>query len=1485
MAYSLAVRSLAVAFATLAWASSLSAGDWPMWRCDAGRTASSPDALPDKLHPLWKRQFTPRKTVWDDPLNQDLMPYDKAFEPIVAGKRLFLGFNDADKVVAIDTSSGLILWTFYTDGPVRFPPVAHKDSVYFTSDDGHLYCVRQSDGELIWRHRGGPSERLILGNERLISTWPARGGPVVMDDTVYFAASIWPFMGTFIYALDAETGEVRWLNDASASTYIDQPHNSPAFAGVAPQGALVASGQILLVPGGRSIPAAFDRLNGKQLYFHLAKYNKSGGSHAMAAGDYFFGHERDKKYSIYDLLTGEKAFDDQLGQPVITAKRVYASGDSVAAYNYENLKPAKSKPSKSLIDKAKSALSSVTGDDDDDDHDLQEKPAENEKKDDKPEDKKDDKKDDKAKHEPVWKLKLDANADMVIAGRRLYAAGKSVITVIEESEDGATAKIDGTINVPGTIERIIAADDKLFVVTAEGAIHAYGAGSPAEPVGEAAPAAADQTAVAAANAQAKLILDRTRVTDGYGLVFGVGNGDLLQALLDGSTLRLIAFDADPATVQRARKRFDAAGLYGKRISVHVGTPRDLYLPPYLASLVIVADPQSAGLTASADFLKPIFESLRPYGGKAWLPMSESEQAAFLLEMPTDAKFPQATWKQAAGAIVLERPGALPGSSTWTHIYGNLANTIKSDDQLVKLPLGLLWFGGSSNMDVLPRHGHGPPEQVIGGRLFIQGMESLSARDVYTGRVIWKAELPRLGNFGVFYDETYKDTPLSTAYNQVHIPGANARGTNFVATSDRVYILQAAECTVLDAATGKTLGVFTLGGKKGTAATKSDPETDWAYIGIHENLLIGGDGFASYGETPKTKDKKSAWRFQDYERVASRAIVVLDRLSGEEIWRINAKHGFLHNGITAGDGTLYVLDKAPPYVEQKLKRQGKPPLAGTRLLALDLNTGTIKWEENKDVFGSWLSYSPEHKVVLQATRPSRDMTLGEEGKRMIVYDAKSGRVKWNKEVVYTDPPILHGDRILAGGRGFALLTGDTVMRDDPLTGKPIPWTYARSYGCNYPIAAENLLTFRSAAAGFYDLVNEGGVGNFGGFKSSCSSNLVAADGVLNAPDYTRTCTCSYQNQTSLAFVHMPELEMWTRNDYAYRGGTVDRIGVNLGAPGDRRSSDGTLWLEHPSRGAPSPKVPIELTGTVKYFQQHSGRIENSAMPWVAASGVEGEATIRVTLNRDGDPTLEEGLPIASSADDAEEDRLGKVRIDSSDLELVTDKDRQIVGLRFSELSIPPGAEIASAHIQFSAEEDNDRQADLVIHAEEVDNASPFTTADGNVSGRTRTAASVDWKPGPWKKGTKENSPDLKSLVSAIVGRPGWKSGSAMSFIITGRGKRLAKSFDGGAGSAPRLVVKLAGQSQPAARDGAPRYTIRLHFAEPEPLPPGGRVFDVYVQGHKVLDSFDVAVAAGGAQRGVIREIPGVAVSEALTVELKAVTSRPPILCGVEAVREP
>src|SRR6185369_13059948 len=103
-----------------------------------------------------------------------------------------------------------------------------------------------------------------------------------------FAASIWPFMGIFIHALDARTGAVVWTNDGDGSLYMKQPHNSDSFAGVAPQGPLVAIGGKLLIPGGRSVPACYDRATGQLLRYQLAENGKRGGGSAVAAVDQLF---------------------------------------------------------------------------------------------------------------------------------------------------------------------------------------------------------------------------------------------------------------------------------------------------------------------------------------------------------------------------------------------------------------------------------------------------------------------------------------------------------------------------------------------------------------------------------------------------------------------------------------------------------------------------------------------------------------------------------------------------------------------------------------------------------------------------------------------------------------------------------------------------------------------------------------------------------------------------------------------------------------------------------------------------------------------------------------------------------------------------------------------------------------------------------------------------------------------------------------------
>ena len=158
---------------------------WPMWRADAARTATTSENINTNLNLQWVRQFGPREPVWDDPLNQDLMPYDRVFEPIILNQTLFVGFNDRDKVAAFDLKTGRQKWEYFVDGPVRLPLAGWQNKIYFGSDDGIVYCLSADEGKLLWKFSGIPDERKILGNKRLISMWPARGGLVIKDGTLF----------------------------------------------------------------------------------------------------------------------------------------------------------------------------------------------------------------------------------------------------------------------------------------------------------------------------------------------------------------------------------------------------------------------------------------------------------------------------------------------------------------------------------------------------------------------------------------------------------------------------------------------------------------------------------------------------------------------------------------------------------------------------------------------------------------------------------------------------------------------------------------------------------------------------------------------------------------------------------------------------------------------------------------------------------------------------------------------------------------------------------------------------------------------------------------------------------------------------------------------------------------------------------------------------------------------------------------------------
>jgi outer membrane protein assembly factor BamB len=267
-----------------------------------------------------------------------------------------------------------------------------------------------------------------------------------------------------------------------------------------------------------------------------------------------------------------------------------------------------------------------------------------------------------------------------------------------------------------------------------------------------------------------------------------------------------------------------------------------------------------------------------------------------------------------------------------------------------------------------------------------------------------------------------------------------RGTNFVATVDRVYVIQEARCHVLDAKTGQTLQILSLPDPNG-----SQPR-DWGYLGVCDDCIIAGSGFAQYSiGTPKDSNDV-ANSVAVFDKSASRQLVVMNRHTGQVLWTLDARRGFLHNAIAAGQGKVFCLDAAPPYAYRKTKGTSADSAGKGRLLALDLLTGKVVWENEDCAFGSWLSYSQEHDILLQAYRKSRDMPW-EPGDRMAALRGATGQVLWDKKTTYNGPCILHGDTIITQESAYSLTTGQPQMREHPLTGQPVPWKYSRNYGCH------------------------------------------------------------------------------------------------------------------------------------------------------------------------------------------------------------------------------------------------------------------------------------------------------------------------------------------------------------------------------------------------------------------------------------------------------
>lgn len=216
--------------------------------------------------------------------------------------------------------------------------------------------------------------------------------------------------------------------------------------------------------------------------------------------------------------------------------------------------------------------------------------------------------------------------------------------------------------------------------------------------------------------------------------------------------------------------------------------------------------------------------------------------------------------------------------------------------------------------------------------------------------------------------------------------------------------------------------------------------------------------------------------------------------------------------------------------------------------------------------------------------------------------------------------------------------------------------------------------------------------------------------------------------------------------------------------------------------------------------------------LSASPLLAQMTLLADTPPAGDYTYDSGtFSITADVYDQEEQidaNAGAMEWNSSDLELLAEggNDEQIVGLQYV-LTVPQGAIIDNAYIQFTKDSGGSGTSLVRFRAEDVDNSSALTSSlsagyfsDILTSTSTSpTTASVNWNINVtgWNSdatgaaGANQKSTDISSVIQEIVNRAGWSSGNRILILIDSvtLGEVEAESYNGGGESqAPKLTVE-------------------------------------------------------------------------------------------------
>ncbi len=1196
--------------------------DWPQYRNDAGRTASTAEQLPDNLHLQWVRELPRRSSAF---AYDTRMEHDDCYHPVVVGKTLLVGLEATNSVLALDTDTGAVRWRCYLEGPVRYAPAVERGVAFVAAEDGVLYAIDVGTGRVTWKYQGAPSARRIVNHGRVTSNWPASGGPVVKDGVVYFATGVWPFDGTSVHAVDTATGEEIWRRPA---------HVVWGYA--------LAAGHSIIVPSGK-VPNVYDASSGmptrsSHLYdvknLPPAVMCSLGETHVFNGNKAYPLEVDGPVYKSYANAEHHAA----IWPPVIDGDYVYGFNDGIfRIYRKPSAEEAEA------MGKRKN-LVAVGG--------------------------------------PWWvnsrpdyawakvgeEIPLSAGVELpagwyprrmeLKAGSKLFASGPGAVIGMELTSTGGTKpRVVFVASVKGERSVVIAADKKLFITDREGSIYCYGRAqiSPKRFSGTAVKSRADSPAAHAARA----ILETTRAKNGYCLVVGLQDGALAEALVNQSSLHVVAVDADRKKVDSLRLRLDEAGRLGRRLVLMAADTGSDRLPTYMARLVVSEDPASIGITADAATVKRLLAVLRPYGGTACLALSQAQHEEFVQRVK-EARLPRAVVKRVGPWSLLTRQGPLPGAANWTHERCDAAATLCAPDTAIEPPLGMLWFGGPAAEWHRAYSAFIPPGLlVVDGKYVMQGHGLMSCVDVYTGQLLWEREVPKVQYYGCYINEYPRDQQGNPVYPELGtdkwrashaglLPGEIAveklsgNALNCVSMPDAIYLTVAEALWVLDPETGARRTTFPVPFEDSAAAKA----LCWGRLRIDGDILV-----ATAFDPAAVRAAFLAWyqgNEKNKQRMPMRWLFAVTRKTGTLLWKRRAENGFLNHGFVLGNGRVYCIDTlSPPVLEAYGKAQYPHTPTQPMLYALHLKDGSISWDRPLSLYVPTLNYAANHDCVVL---PARDQIVWEDerwklqaGDRkkkgrvmdstVLAYKGRNGEVLWKAEnLSFDEPAMVHGDYVI-GHRGAALnlADGTPVQRPDPLTGQVRPWK-ASAGGCNYLIGSTYVTTHRTC----YQDMRYQHVVPLPGMRSGCSPSVVPANGVMSVFNYSANYP-SDELRSAYVLVSRPHNANWTSLGES-RGQTgaqrlaaakvaVSRLGLNLAVTRDLVGPEGVPWLGQPAK-EPEPAVrrrgrrsqPAEplvkcVPDTIASFVLDANSVRHvPAQGWapIVASGFIGVTELNVRL---------------------------------------------------------------------------------------------------------------------------------------------------------------------------------------------------------------------------------------------------------------------------------